>query len=94
MPAPLALRGMKSPLASVPDWKMTSPLETEDPGAEPWERSTKTPTVARAATASAAATIRRSLRRERATLEVAELLEVLVATDLAGGVAALEDFLG
>src|SRR5665647_3891495 len=70
---------------------MASPREAGDRLAERCKPSTRTPTAASAATASATATITRFVRRERVTLEVAELLQVLVAVDLAGGVAALED---
>src|SRR5665647_3128052 len=87
----LPVRGIAFPLASTPDRKMTSPREAAERLAEPCEPSTRTPTAASAATASATATITRFVRREPAMLEVAELLQVLLTVDLAGGVAALED---
>src|SRR5665647_611287 len=106
MPPPvvLPLRGMSAPLASWPVWKMISPRETEEPVPEgptavpPLFRefpTMSTPVAASTATASATPTIQRLRRGEDATgLEVAELLQVLLALDLAGGVAPLEDVLG
>src|SRR5450759_824809 len=84
---PLPVRGMGFPLASTPAWKMASPLDTTDRPTERLEPRTTTAAAASTATASANATITRSVRRERAMLEVAESLQVLVAVDLAGGVA-------
>src|SRR5664279_420930 len=96
----LSVRGIGTPFGPSPDWKTASPSATDDvPVAEVdasrWATITSTATAARAATPNATRAMTSVLRRERVMrLEIAELLQVLLALDLTAGVAALEDVLG